>query len=291
MRLIGQVKNESDAKAFGDYLTSVMIKNLVEPETDGSWAVWIQSEEQLAAGQQELANFLANPTDAKYQNAGKTAAVIEEKERREQEEYAKRVQTGRTIWPQYSMGWGTLLLIAISVAVAVVAGLPPVKPIAAGLWMSRYVQGLEEIRGGQLWRLVTPIFLHMSFTHIVFNMLSLKFLGGIVESRLGTWKFLLMTMAIAVPSNLAQGVFFGAAFGGMSGVLYGLFGFIWIRGKCDPSSGLHLDQANTVMMVAWFFLCLFKIIPNVANTVHGVGFVVGAAMGAWPLVARMFQGK
>jgi membrane associated rhomboid family serine protease len=32
-------------------------------------------------------------------------------------------------------------------------------------------------------------------------------------------------------------------------------------------------------MLVWFVLCLVKIIPNVANTVHGIGLAVGVVWG------------
>ena len=65
----------------------------------------------------------------------------------------------------------------------------------------------------------------------------------------------------------------------MSGVVYGLLGYIWVKGKFDPASGLFLNSQTAVMMLVWFFLCLAKIIPNVANTVHAAGLIVGLAWG------------
>jgi hypothetical protein len=66
----------------------------------------------------------------------------------------------------------------------------------------------------------------------------------------------------------------------------GLFGFIWMRGKLDPASGLRLNQADIVMMVGWFFLCLIGIIPHVANGAHGFGLVMGMIWGAAPPLAK-----
>jgi len=68
-------------------------------------------------------------------------------------------------------------------------------------------------------------------------------------------------------------------FGGMSGVVYGLLGYVWIRGKLDPSSGYSLPRWIIVMMMGWFLLCVVGAVPNIANTAHGVGLLVGAAWG------------
>ncbi len=53
MRLIGHLKSESSAKTLGDYLVSLDIRNLVEPDGEG-WAVWIYSEDQIEAGRLAL---------------------------------------------------------------------------------------------------------------------------------------------------------------------------------------------------------------------------------------------
>jgi len=100
-----------------------------------------------------------------------------------------------------------------------------------------------------------------------------------VEERQSSVHLLLLTLVIAVCSNLAQYFVAGPVFGGMSGVVYGLLGYIWIRGKFDPASGLYLHSYNVMMMLIWFFACLFHLIPNVANTVHAVGLVIGMAWG------------
>jgi GlpG protein len=145
---------------------------------------------------------------------------------------------------------------------------------------------LPEVRQGQVWRLITPIFIHWNLLHLLFNMLCLKDFGSMIEARQGSVKLLLMVVVIGVASNLGQTWVSGPQFGGISGVLYGLFGFIWMRGRLDPASGLHLSSTNIVAMVAWFFLCLFGFIGNIANTAHGVGLVMGMVWGAVPPLAE-----
>jgi hypothetical protein len=43
-----------------------------------------------------------------------------------------------------------------------------------------------------------------------------------------------------------------------------------------------------MMMVGWYFLCLFGIIPNVANMAHGVGLGIGMLWGFFPLEKPKF---
>jgi GlpG protein len=123
------------------------------------------------------------------------------------------------------------------------------------------------------------MFVHFGLLHLLFNLLWLKDLGSLIEHSQGWRHLLLLVLVIAGLSNFAQYVVSGPTFGGMSGVVYGLLGFVWLRGKFDPRSGLHVDRQTVVMMVIWFFLCLVGLIPHVANTVHGVGFGVGLIWG------------
>ena len=138
---------------------------------------------------------------------------------------------------------------------------------------------LPEIRHGEVWRLFTPIFIHLSPLHILFNMLWLRDLGSMIEGRQSSLHLLILTLVIAGCSNLAQCYTSGPVFGGMSGVVYGLLGYIWMRGKFDPASGLYVHPSTVWMMIIWFFACLIGIIPHVANAAHAAGLVIGMAWG------------
>ena len=140
-----------------------------------------------------------------------------------------------------------------------------------------------DIQGGEVWRLITPAFLHASLStnplHLVFNMWWLYDLGTLIERRLGSTRFAILVVIIALVSNLAQFLVRGPNFAGMSGVVYGLFGYAWVRGRLDPTSGFYLRPDVAFWMMIWFFLCASGFIGNVANWAHGGGLVAGAALG------------
>jgi GlpG protein len=106
-----------------------------------------------------------------------------------------------------------------------------------------------------------------------------------IEGLHGQVRFALIVLGIAGLSNMAQFVQTGwPIFGGMSGVNYGLFGYIWLRGKYDPSSGLYLTPQDKMLMLVWFVICFTNLVGPVANTAHAVGLVAGAVWGrvsAW----------
>lgn len=288
MRMIGHLETESGARTFSDYLYSEGIGNEIEQERNGTWALWIQDEDQITAATELLERYRAHPSDSKYKEAQRVAREKKEREEQENESARKRFFDSRRIFPKGIAGVGTLtaVLIGTCVLISLVSLIGWEEPIIRTLLISYYVRPvLPEIQAGEVWRLVTPILVHGSISqvggvmHLFFNMLCLLDFGTMIERARGTRLLALLVMGIAIPSNLAQYFMSGPAFFGMSGVVYGLIGYIWMCGKFDPNSGLFLHQTTVTMAVIWYFLCLGGLVGNIANTVHTVGFAVGLAWG------------
>ena len=173
----------------------------------------------------------------------------------------------------------TVALILISIMLAIVSGFGANKDPLLAFFISVYADGLIEVRSGQLWRLVTPIFLHFGLLHLVFNMLWLYQLGGVLEIRQGRGFFVGLIILLAISSNLAQYLHTGPNFGGMSGVVYGLLGYFWQQGVWNPRFGMRLEQPIVIMMAAWFVLCWLGVFGAIANTAHTVGLGLGLIIG------------
>ncbi|PYJ99829.1 MAG: hypothetical protein DME23_08740 [Verrucomicrobia bacterium] len=289
MRMIGHLPAETSAREFGDYLYAQGIGNRIEPARDGTWELWVEAEDQIATATVLLKEYQGNPGDPKYQQSSRIAREKREQEQQANEAAQKRFFDRRNLFPlSWGLGVTTGILIAISVATALVSVFGGnSKPI---LWMfiSEYdveggamarLGGLPEIRHGELWRLFTPMFIHFGLLHLLFNMVWLLDLGTMIERRQSTRVLSALVLVIAALSDFGQYLWQGPGFGGMSGVVYGLIGYIWLRGKFDPASGLFLHSSTVTMAVIWFVLCLVRVIPNMANGAHGVGFAVGIAWG------------
>jgi GlpG protein len=136
-----------------------------------------------------------------------------------------------------------------------------------------------DVRSGQVWRLVTPAIMHGGFIHILFNMWWLKDLGSAVEHRQSTRFLIAFFLITAIASNVLQYVLSGPRFVGMSGVVYALFGYVWIRGRFDPSSGYGMTQTTIVIMIGFFILCWTGLVGPIANWAHTGGLVAGAVWG------------
>src|SRR5262249_50708404 len=115
--------------------------------------------------------------------------------------------------------------------------------------------------------------------HLLFNMICLIDLGSLIEGRAGTGRLGLLVVIIALASNLVQYRVAGPIFFGMSGVVYGLLGYAWTRGRFDPASGLAVHPQKVVLMFLWFFLCLVGDVPNIANGAHVGGLMLGSTWG------------
>ena len=85
--------------------------------------------------------------------------------------------------------------------------------------------------------------------HIPFNMFWLRDLGTLIEVRHRSRAFLALVIAIAIGSNLLQYAVKGPFFVGMSGVVYGLLGYIWVQGKMNPAFGFELNSQTLMFMM------------------------------------------
>ncbi len=172
-------------------------------------------------------------------------------------------------------------LLAISLYVAFISSLGRDLEALEPYFISFYIdQGLPEIRQGQFWRLLTPIFIHFGLMHLAFNLTMTWQLGELLERRFGPMRFTVLVLILAVVSNLAQFYTSGPAFGGLSGVLYGLFGYFWIASKLNPYFGYQINPGAVKMLLIWFALCwvdFFGLLGNiqVANMAHTGGLVTG----------------
>ena len=123
--------------------------------------------------------------------------------------------------------------------------------------------GLNDILHGQVWRLVTPIFMHVNILHIFFNMWWLVDLGTLIEVRRGTLRLAVLVLISAIISNFGQYLWMERTdpgvphlFGGMSGVVYALFGYIWMKGLYQPEQGMILHPNTITIMLLWLVLCM-----------------------------------
>lgn len=128
-------------------------------------------------------------------------------------------------------------------------------------------------------RLIGPAFFHFSWLHIVFNTMWWWQLGGSIEKTLGKVTLLNLLLISAIVSNVGQYLVSGSNFGGLSGVVYALVGFVWWFGYLAPERGLSLSKPLVGFLLFWLVLGFFDLLPvNVANTAHLLGLISGCLL-------------
>lgn len=139
----------------------------------------------------------------------------------------------------------------------------------------------EAIYAGQVWRLITPIFLHGSLTHIFFNMYALFSIGSLLERHFGHWRFLALYFLGGFSGYVLSLLFTQGYSVGASTAVFGLvsaeIAFFYHN---RDLFGSHARQAigNAVFIIAInLFLGLS---PNIDNWGH-IGGLAGGAVFSW----------
>ncbi len=275
MRKIGKFDQEKDALSFWTHLKNQSIDSTLEKvvsHSRKSWEVWVVEEDQVGPSLGHLDEFLANPNDQKFarkpEGSGSTPSTSKPKRRFKEFDLRKK-------WELHERRPGTitLSLIITCVAVFLLSGMGKNREMISSFFIS------EELFSGELWRAITPVFIHLSFLHILFNMFWLNDLGSQIERIKGGKFYVTFLLALAVISNLTQFFLEGPSFGGMSGVVYGLFGYVWIKTRFDPADGFQLDPTIAMIMFAFFILCFTGAFGGIANWAHAGGLAVGLIWG------------
>ena len=268
------METEEQARTFADYLFLRDIETQIEPAKTGARGIWVIDEERVDESKALLSRFRSMPDAEEFYQASAAAAERRrgvEQEIRKEEKLLKR----SAAFPRLMGGGGltmVLLVLCVIVALATKLGQDPT-------WTDWLLISMEKVSGGQFWRLFTPVFLHFSLWHLLFNLLWLQDLGAVLEVKIGTWRFAAVVALVALVSNLAQYAAGGAGFGGMSGVVYGTFGYLWIRGKRDFRFGLSIAPMTSGLLLVFLALGIFGLLGPTANAAHFSGLLVGGALG------------
>jgi rhomboid protease GluP len=136
---------------------------------------------------------------------------------------------------------------------------------------------------GEIWRLITPVFVHAGLWHIFVNMYSLYALGPAVERLFGTQRMLALYLLSGISGVILSFGFSPYNSVGASGAIFGLLGalgtFIYRhRSRLGRAGRMQLRQ---IVLVTLLNLGL-GLLPMVDNWGHLGGLMAGIAL-AWTL--------
>ena len=185
----------------------------------------------------------------------------------------------------------TIWLIGINVAVFFVAFILMVILGQGAVLNFIALKPGNILSGNNLWTILTSMFMHGSFFHIFANMLTLLFIGSLVEKILGKKRYLYFYLLTGIIASL----FFIAIAGitgdglnqfavGASGAVFGLIGFLVL---ITPNLTVYLMFIPIPIKMKYagpgilVLLWLISLSPNlnIGNTAHLGGLLVGVVYG------------
>ncbi len=138
-----------------------------------------------------------------------------------------------------------------------------------------------DIADGQFWRLVTPVFMHIGFGHLLANSIPLLIFGGIVERSYGWRSFLAIYFTAGVGGNVASYAAGPNVGAGASGAVFGLLGafsvFLYLN-KSTFGSSARSSLAGLAFIIS-VQIVIGLTTTGVDNWAHLGGLVIGALVG------------
>jgi GlpG protein len=262
--MITSFDNPRMAQAFVDYMATQGVTLTLQHH--GRADVWLADAAEEARVRAALAHFLAHPDDPRYMAASWRTGQTD-----------SGMAYGR--YPFFATlraraGPFTFVIIAACIAVFIIQ-----KIVGDQTVMLRLAWPFDPALRFEAWRYFSHALMHFSLLHILFNLMWWWYLGGEVEKRLGSGKLIVLTVISMLLSGYIQNYFSSPWFGGLSGVVYALMGYVWLRGERDPASGIRLERGMIIFAVLWIvagWLNWFGF--NMANGAHVAGLLVGLAM-------------
>ncbi len=279
MRQVGEISGQARAGRFINFLHAQGIKAEAREDEGERSTIWVIDEDQLTEAEQHFVSFKVSPDAAVFDAEPAPRAVPPPAKAKGRGRYID-VRTEVFGRPKLALTSVTVILIGVSIVLTVLSGTPRGMDVTRLLYFSEYMgRDFPEIMDGQVWRLVTPIFLHANFIHILFNMMWLYRLGGAIETNEGKLYLVAFTFVAAAISNSCQYLMDGPSFLGFSGVIYAYVGYTWMLSKFQPGTRYLMTRDTVIMMVVWMFVCMSGFLGPVANTAHVAGMVAGTAFG------------
>ena len=146
---------------------------------------------------------------------------------------------------------------------------------------------------GEWWRPFTSNLMHADLLHAAFNVYWFLIFAPVLERHFGSLKCLGIVVLLGYVSLMLEFVALGFSrhdwilrdrfmVVGLSGVVYGLFGMLYVGRKSNPEMAEVCNSVTRNILIGWFFLGIVLTYLNlmrIANLAHAAGFVFGGVYG------------
>lgn len=148
----------------------------------------------------------------------------------------------------------------------------------------------DQIWGGAWWGLVSPAAVHFDLWHIALNVYWIWVLGRVLETSIGSWRYLAFLISSAAISSSYQLAVSDMTGIGASGVVYAIFGFMAITRQRYPEFQAVLPGNVIQLFNTWLVLCFvltYLNIMSIGNAAHLSGLLFGAGVG-WVVLREAY---
>ncbi|MGL4860214.1 MAG: rhomboid family intramembrane serine protease GlpG [Enterobacteriaceae bacterium] len=273
MIFLAKISNPRMAQAFVDYMATQGVSVELRPVEPTTAELWLHDEGQLELARAELQRFEQQPEHERYMSASWQVNRTDSHIRYPGFSYWRIILQGG--------GWvthGTSLLCIVVYLLMLLTG--------GDLMFNLLSFPANQAQMLQIWRWFTPALLHFTWQHILFNLVIWWYLAGQVERVLGSRKLLTLTLLSAFFSSCAQYYFSGVGFGGLSGVVYALIGYVWCYGERRADSPLQLPRVFIAVIALWFVIDYFELLGPIGNAAHLSGLILGLLLALWDTSAK-----
>lgn len=133
---------------------------------------------------------------------------------------------------------------------------------------------------GEWWLVFTTAFHHGDVLHLLCNASALWFLGRLLETRLGSWRYAVFCVVAIGVAGVAQTLW--SPYVGLSGMLYAQFGLIWVWRRRDTWLQTYVTDSQINFGLLWLWVCVAltwaKLIA-IGNVAHFAGCGYGCLVG------------
>lgn len=175
-------------------------------------------------------------------------------------------------------------IVSLIISINIILYLLSLLPFFPNIWFFETFSGVNlYIMEGQYWRLLTPIFMHSGFSHVLFNSFSLLLFGPALEKMLGSSRFLFVYLFSGFIANIATLMVEPLTFNhvGSSGAIFGLFGY-YLSIIMFRKTMLSRQNSQIIITLLVINLLMTFLQPNINITAHLFGLLGGFLIGAIP---------
>ena len=197
---------------------------------------------------------------------------INEKTEKENRQYEKIFSPKKIYVTQAIMA-----LCAIGFVITLMfGGIPAIVDVPTNILALLGANNITLLQSGEIWRLLTYMFLHGSLLHLLINMYSLYIIGTQIENYYGKTKYIIIYLVSGICGGLlsAIGIGVNAISAGASGAIFGLLGALAYFGY---HYRLYLGNAlkTQIIPVIAINLLIGVMVTGIDNFCHIGGLISG----------------